>query len=54
MSTNLTTNAASRQPISPEIAEALKTARRASFQLEADYFSLDWEGARRLFSERYR
>lgn len=44
MSTNFTPNAsASQSQITPEIAEAIKTARAASFRFEAEYFAFDWE-----------
>lgn len=32
-----------QQQITPEIAEAIKTARSAARRLEAEYFAFDWE-----------
>src|SRR4051812_24999943 len=52
MQTNLRPVPASRQSkITPEIAEALKTARAAEFRLEAEYFAFDWESRLELADE---
>jgi hypothetical protein len=52
MQTNPNAVPASRQQqITPEIAEAIKTARSASWRLEAEYFSLDWESRLELADE---
>jgi hypothetical protein len=41
---NLTPGSVSRQlHVTPEIAEAIRTARSASWRLEAEYFAFDWE-----------
>lgn len=52
MQTNLTTNrAASQSQITPEIAEAIKTARSASWRFEAEYFALDYESREEMALE---
>jgi hypothetical protein len=50
---NLTLIPATSQEITPEIAEALKTARHAEFRLEAEYFHMDWESRLELAEELY-
>ena len=50
---NLTPNRTDNQPrvsgqVTPEIAEAL---RRSTFQLEAEYFPMDWESREELAEE---
>lgn len=37
--------------VPPEIREALRTLRAASFRLEAEYYSLDWESRIELAGE---
>lgn len=52
MSTNLTLVTPQNQSqITPEIHEALKTARHIDFRLEAEYFALDWESRLELADE---
>jgi hypothetical protein len=54
MSVNIRPVSGSGQsPITPEIGEALKTARQAEFRLEAEYFALDWESRLELAEELY-
>ncbi len=51
MHTNLTLVTPKNQPVSPEIAEAIKTARSAAWRLEAEYFHLDLESRLELAEE---
>lgn len=52
MQTNLNPESGSRQQsITPEIADALKTASAVSFNLSAEYFNLDWESREELARE---
>ena len=39
------------QPVTPEIAETLKTLRAADWRLEAEYFAFDWESRLELAEE---
>src|SRR2546423_11445177 len=39
------------QTISPEIRDALRTARHVEFRLEAEYYALDWESRLELAAE---
>lgn len=55
MQANLTHVPATRQPqITPEIHDALKTARHIEFRLEAEYFNLDWSSRLELAEELRR
>jgi hypothetical protein len=54
MSTNLTLVTPQNQPsISREIAEALKTLRRADFRLEAEFYHMDWDAREELAAELF-
>jgi hypothetical protein len=55
MQANLTHVSATRQQqITPEIADAIKTARSAEWRLEAEYFHMDWESRLEMAEELRR
>jgi hypothetical protein len=52
MSQNLTTSTVTvKGATTPEIRDAIRTARSASWRLEADYFAFDWEARLELAEE---